>query len=213
MLEGNARVIRRLGSLALGLLLSACQGRPLVAASELVRIGSDERVDDWRVGGEKYCPHVIQAIDGCYIVEVKYREDYTRVHGGTSRLWGLSPLAGAVDTMARTHTSHYETGYVLFALPVRRQHGYYVTATFDGDEFMPRIIETNAASERTREILPAASPQELEQCKARGPRLSADDQDVCGAQAVPPSQPFSRRPMSPDVASRVAEIRPEGALD
>jgi hypothetical protein len=115
--------------------------------------------------------------------------------GGPSRLWGLSPLAGAIDTAVRTRSTNYETDYVLFALQVRRQHSYYVTATFDGDEFAPRIVETNATAERTQEILPATSLQELEQCERHGPRVSAREQNVCpapvpGAQSGSPGRPW-----------------------
>jgi hypothetical protein len=80
---------------------------------------------------------------------------------------------------------------VLFALQVRREHSYYVTATFDGDEFIPRIVESNAAAERTREVLPARSMEELEQCKQQGPRISASEQDVCAAPVhEPPARPW-----------------------
>jgi hypothetical protein len=172
-------------------LIQACQPKANFPAAELNRVSSDERVDDWRVSGEKKCPRVIQAIDGCYVLEVKYVADYRRVKGGTSRLWGLSPLAAAIDTAVRTRTTNYETDYVLFALPVRRQHSYYVTATFDGDEFAPRVVETNAAAERTQEIFPAASLQELELCKRHGPRISAEEQDVCAAPVpVSPARPW-----------------------
>ncbi len=169
--------------LVLGLVVQACHpgARFPGGSSEPIRISSDERVDDWRVSGEGDCPRFVQAIDGCYVLEVKYREDYTRVRGGLSQLWAINPLAAGIDTAARSHTSHYETGYVLFALQLQKKHGYYVTATFDGDKFMPRIVETNAAAERTREVFPASSLQELERCKAKGPSVSASEQDVCAA--------------------------------
>src|SRR3954463_4977479 len=112
-------------------LVQACQTPPQVPAAEKVRVSSDERVDDWRVSGETHCPRVIQAIDGCYVLEVRYAEDYRRVQGGASQLWGIGPLWGPIDTAVRTRTTNYETGYVLFALQVRREHSYYVTATFD----------------------------------------------------------------------------------
>jgi hypothetical protein len=145
----------------------------------------DELVEDWRVNSETVPARFIHADDACYLLQVKYREDYLRVHGASS-LWGVSPLAAAIDTAARTRTSHYETGYVAFALQLRARHTYYVTATFDGDQFWPRIIEVNAAAERTREILPARSTQELDACKARGPKTDDIDETVCaGARATP----------------------------
>jgi len=142
----------------------------------------DERVDDWRVNGEAIGPRFIHAADGCYLLEAKYSEDYARVHGASS-LWGLSPAAALIDTAVRTETSHYETGYVPFALQLRSEHTYHVTATFDGDEFKPRILELNAAAERTREILPVRSSQELDSCKTRSPGAESIDDVVCSAPA------------------------------
>lgn len=142
----------------------------------------NERVDDWRVNGETINPRFIHAAQGCYLLEVKYRQDYTRVHGASS-LWGASPLAAAIDTAARTHTSHYETGYVPFALKLRGQRTYHVTATFDGDELRPRIVELNAAAERTREILPLRSMQELDLCRAHSP-VAEDVHDVVCTEPV-----------------------------
>jgi hypothetical protein len=151
----------------LGFALQGCGLRPCSPGQlrERTRIDLDERVDDWRVNGEAISQRFIHAADGCFLLEAKYSEDYTRVHGASS-LWGVSPVAALIDTAARTETSHYETGYVPFALQLRSQHTYHVTATFDGDEFRPRIIEMNAAAERTREILPARSTQELDACKS-----------------------------------------------
>lgn len=154
----------------LGLTLQGCGLRPCSPdqVRERTRIDLDERVDEWRVNGEEVHTRFIHAAEGCYLLDVKYRADYARVHGASS-LWGVSPLAAAVETAARTHTSSYETGYIPFALQLRRHHTYYVTATFDGDEFIPRIVELNAGAERTREILPARSAQELELCKTQSP--------------------------------------------
>jgi hypothetical protein len=168
----------------LGLTLQGCGLRPCSPGqlSERTRIDLDERVDDWRVNGETITPRFIHAADGCYLLEVKYREDYTR--SGTSSLWAISPLAAAIDTAAGTETSHYETRYVPFALQLSRQHTYYVTATFDGDQFRPRIIELNAAAERTREVLPLRSRQDLDFCKAHGPRAEDIGDVVCTVPAA-----------------------------
>lgn len=164
----------------LGLTLQGC-GLRTCSPGQLLerrRIDLDERVAEWRVNGEAIEPRLIHAANGCYLLEVKYREAYTRVHGASS-LWGLSPVAAAIDTATRTHTSHYETGSVPFALQVRSQRAYHVTATFDGDRFMPRIVELNAAGERTREILPLRSTQELDSCKAHSPAAEDIDDTVC----------------------------------
>lgn len=177
--------------LSAGLLVQACHSNAQFPDkhSEPIPIHCDERVEDWRVDGESGCPRQVKALDGCYVVQVKYSEDYLQLHG-RSAISVLSPwstiaaAAALLDAAGHTHAAHYETGYVPFALPVRSQHSYYVTATFNGDEFTPRILELNADQERTQEIFPARSLQDLEQCKAHGPAVSADDQDVCAIQPV-----------------------------
>jgi hypothetical protein len=194
--RGRHELVARLtASAMLGLTLQGClrpcsPGQldcPLQPCSpsqvrERARIDLDERVEDWRVNGGTTRPRFIHAAGGCYLLEVKYSEHYTRVHG-VSSLWGISPLAAAVDTATKVKSSHYETGYVPFALHVRPQHSYHVTATFDGDEFMPRIIELNAAAERTREIFPLRSKQQLDSCKAHS-RSSKSIEAVCGEPSV-----------------------------
>lgn len=150
---------------------------------ERARIDVDERVAGWRVNGGTIAPRLIHAAAGCYFLEVKYSEDYTRVHG-TSSLWGISPLAAGIETAASVKSSHYETGYVPFALQLRRQHTYHVTATFNGDEFMPRIVELNAAAERTREIFPLRAKQELDSCRADSRSAENVDEAVCGEAAT-----------------------------
>jgi hypothetical protein len=164
----------------LGLTLQGCGVSPCSPSQlrERTRINLDERVDDWRVNGETIHQRFIHVADGCYRLEVRYSEDYARVHGASS-LWGISPVAAAIDTASRTQTSHYETGYVPFALQVRSHYDYHITATFDGDEFRPRIVELNAAAERTREILPLRSTQELDSCGNRGPGAQDIADVVC----------------------------------
>ncbi|HYJ09593.1 MAG TPA: hypothetical protein VEX18_11305 [Polyangiaceae bacterium] len=80
------------------------------------------------------------------------------------------------------------TGYVPFALQLRRQHTYHVTATFDGDQFFPRILELNAAAERTREIVPVRTKQELDSCKAKGPATDDIGEVVCAGARDEPSK-------------------------
>jgi hypothetical protein len=173
---------RLVGLILAGLELSSCRPRPKapVVPTVEVYITRDERVDDWRLDGAKSCPRVLRVPVGCYVLEAKFEESYTRVHGA-SPLWGISWAAAALDTATRIHTSKYETDYVPFAVKLQPGHRYYVTATFDGDEFSPRIVELNAKAERTREILPAASVDEVKACKALGAPVKEDGDAVCTA--------------------------------
>jgi hypothetical protein len=155
---------------AAALALGACCSKgkfpsDIQGGTPVARVDRDEHVEAWRVNGEKVCPKVIEAIDGCYVLEAKYSADYLRLHG-SSRLWSLSLLAGAVDTASRVHEAHYESDFVPFALLTRREYTYYVTSTFTGDEFIPRVVELNPAGERIREIRPAKSTKELDACHA-----------------------------------------------
>lgn len=169
----RVRGARPLGFLLLvGLEAGGCRPKPRTPAAPQpkVYVSRDERVDDWRLDGAKSCQRILRAPTGCYVLEAKYRESYTRVHGA-SPLWFhyITWAAAALDTATRIHSRSYETGYVPFALQLRTGHRYYVTATFDGDEFTPRIVELNANAERTREILPATSAEELKACKKQSP--------------------------------------------
>lgn len=158
--------------LALGvLLLGGCCAKgkfpsDMKAGTPIARVDRDEQVDAWRVNGQDVCPKVLETVDGCYVVEAKYSADYMRLHGAHSSLWSLSLVAGAVDTASRIHEAHYESDFVPFALVTNKQYAYYVTSTFTGDEFIPRIVELNGAGEKVREIKPAKSVQELDACHA-----------------------------------------------
>jgi hypothetical protein len=137
-----------------------------VRAGALIK--HDERLDTWRVNGEKVCAPTMITADGCYVLEAKYKADYFNLRGpSTPFVPGFELISGVVavgDAAAKSHSAHYESDLAPFALWVRSQYSYYVTATFDGDQFMPRIVELDANQQRIREILPARSLQELEQC-------------------------------------------------
>jgi hypothetical protein len=146
--------------------LPACcsEGRFPNDVHDGIKVTKDEFVDAWKVNGEDVCAPTIEAVEGCYVLEAKYSADYLRQHGA-SRLWGISPLAAAIDTATRIENTHYESTFVPFALQLVSNRHYYVTATFNGDFFTPRILELNAENERTLEILPPTSADELARCR------------------------------------------------
>jgi hypothetical protein len=134
-----------------------------------IHVRQDEFVDSWRVNGEKVCAREIRATPGCYLLEVEYGASYSRQHGDMNALVFVSPVAAVIGFEASRTRASYESGRVPFALRVRYPNSYYVTATFTGDQFLPRIIESNAAGERLGQIDPARSDQELADCKAGKP--------------------------------------------
>jgi hypothetical protein len=158
--------------LAIGaLVLGACCSKgkfpsDMKAGTPIARVDRDEHVEEWRVNGEDVCPKVLATVDGCYVLEAKYSASYLRLHGAHSAFWTISPILAVADTADRLHEAHYESEFVPFALVTHKQYAYYVTSTFTGDEFIPRIVELNGAGERVREIKPAKSTQELDACHA-----------------------------------------------
>jgi hypothetical protein len=140
-----------------------------------INVTRDEQVEAWKVNGEKVCPWVILATPGCYVLEVKYSASYTRLRGGKEgvALMVLNPVIGvaaAAGGVAANSTHHeYESSYVPFALRLRYGVTYYVTSTFTGDDFLPRIVESNAAGVRIGQLDPARSVQELEDCRTGKP--------------------------------------------
>jgi hypothetical protein len=161
---------------ALGWLAAGCcsNGRYPSDLKGGVGVGKDRIVKAWRVNGEKVCSQVIWATPACYVLEVEYDISFVNV-GAYSGGLGLvaGPAVAGVAALANTSKTDYSSGRVPFALRLRNGAQYYVTATFTGDEFLPRIVEQNAAGERIAEITPARTGQELDDCRAGKPPAPA----------------------------------------
>lgn len=138
-----------------------------------VPVKRDENVAHWRVNGEKVCPKLIWAAPGCYVLEVEYEASFTKYHPHKSGVGFFSPIAGAVEQAAQTTHHEYSSSRIPFALRLRENANYFVTATFTGDEFLPRIVGYDGAGNRLASIEPARSRQELEAC-APGSGSAAD---------------------------------------
>jgi hypothetical protein len=90
---------------------------------------------------------------GCRILMVKYEQSYF--------IWGDKKAAraglgtGLAATLANTEQHDYETMKpIRFLIPARPGSRYWVTATFTGDEFLPRIVESDPSGNTVRRILP-----------------------------------------------------------
>ncbi len=139
-----------------------------------IHVRQDEFVDSWRVNGGKVCPKEIFAAPGCYVLEVEYSASYSKAKkGGLSPLGIMSPLVGVVEQEENRTRATYDSGRVPFALRLRQGNSYYVTATFTGDQFLPRIIESNAVGERLGQIDPVLDDKELDDCRAGRPAAPA----------------------------------------
>jgi len=149
-----------------------------------VPIKRDENVGRWWVNGDKVCPKLMWAAPGCYVLEVEYEASFTKYHPDKSGIGILSPVAGVVEQAAQTTHHEYGSSRIPFALRLREGANYFVTATFTGDEFLPRIVGYDGAGNRLLPIEPARSKQELDACAAAAGDAaarvsSASDQTAC----------------------------------
>jgi hypothetical protein len=97
----------------------------------------------------------------CHELHVVYEEEYVR-WGGGGLVLGWSPLvlmtsyaASAASVAANTKVTTYRTDEpIRFYVPARSGMKYWITSTFTGDVFMPRVAVLNQAEERVDVILP-----------------------------------------------------------
>lgn len=167
------------GVCLLALLASGCVKRTLLNynAEHGSVVSRDRLVDSWDVNGERVEGKFLAPEPGCYALSVKYREIYSGFHDPGSALPTpfprLNAMVGAAQIMAAAYHKEYESGTVAFALEVKPKYTYWVTATFNGDEFFGRIVETNEQGERVGQIDPASTSQVLLDCVSRNKQAAA----------------------------------------
>jgi hypothetical protein len=90
---------------------------------------------------------------GCRIVTVKYEESYF--------IWGEKKALrkglgnGLLPVLSETEVHNYETTQpIRFFIPVKGGHRYWITATFTGDEFLPRVVELDPNGDTVNRFLP-----------------------------------------------------------
>ena len=90
---------------------------------------------------------------GCRVFRAKYKESYT--------VWGEKKAVrkglghGLGPALANTEVHTYETLTPIdFFVPVRAGYAYWVTATFTGDQFLPRVVESGPSGEATARFEP-----------------------------------------------------------
>jgi len=77
---------------------------------------------------------------GCRSLSVKYEESYFIWGEKKAQKKGLG--SGLEVAIAESELHSYETTKpIRFFIPVRAGYRYWVTATFTGDEFIPRVVE------------------------------------------------------------------------
>jgi hypothetical protein len=97
----------------------------------------------------------------CHELHVRYEEEYVNVGGGAGiLLWSPVTAVASIGVSAasiasNTKVSSYKTDEpVRFHVPAKAGMKYWVTSTFTGDVFVPRVSVLNAANERVAVILP-----------------------------------------------------------
>ena len=145
-----------------------------------VHVRRDELVEGWRVNGRNVCAKEIVAVPACYVLEVAYGASYDKYNGKHSLGETLVVPPTLLEIAREEQTTHneYHSDLVPFALRLESRASYYVTATFTGDEFLPRIIVLDAAGKRLRQIDPARSPAELRACANGKPSAVAPKQQT-----------------------------------
>lgn len=128
-------------------------------------INHDDYVNGWQVNGDKVCRKFIEAGPGCYVLDVEYDQKYVKEASGPYLSGLVCGLCALAEQEERTKRTEYRS-LVRFALPVQQQRLYYVTATFTGDVFLPRIVVMDVSGNKIGEIQPARSQQEVAACQA-----------------------------------------------
>ncbi|HEX2673553.1 MAG TPA: hypothetical protein VHM25_21875 [Polyangiaceae bacterium] len=133
---------------------------PALPANQLARVKFDSITRDREVDGLPLAsasdgkpPSEISVAVGCRAVTVKYEASYF--------IWGEKKAdragvgTGLAAALANTEQHDYETMKpIRFFIPARAGNKYWVTATFTGDEFLPRIVESDASGDTVRKFLP-----------------------------------------------------------
>jgi hypothetical protein len=128
-------------------------------------VNRDGYVHEWRVSGDKVCRKFIEAGPGCLVLDVEYDQKYVRTEPGPYLSGLVSPVFALAEEEERTHRTEYQA-WARFAIPVEMGRGYFVTATFTGDVFLPRIVVMDVNGNKIGEIQPARSQQEVSGCLA-----------------------------------------------
>jgi len=168
MMEIKQVATRGMGMLAAtaisGLCIMGCTKiyrAPALPANQLARVKFDSIARDVEIDGMSLPPvseeggssNEIYVGVGCHILTVKYEQSYFIWGAKKSKRAGLG--TGLAPVLANTEQHDYETmRRIRFLVPVRAGSKYWVTATFTGDEFLPRIVESDSSGETVHKFLP-----------------------------------------------------------
>ncbi len=90
---------------------------------------------------------------GCRKIHAKYEESYFIWGDKKARRAGLG--SGLIPALAHTEEHDYETMKpIRFFIPAKPGRKYWVTATFTGDQFLPRVVEIAPNGDAVDTFLP-----------------------------------------------------------
>jgi len=147
----------------LGVCVTGCMKTylaPALPANQLARVKFDSITRDMKVDGlslpsgtdgKPRSEILVEA--GCRALTVKFEASYFIWGDKKADRAGLG--TGLAATLANTEQHDYETMKpIRFFIPARAGSKYWVTATFTGDEFLPRVVESDASGNTVRKFLP-----------------------------------------------------------
>jgi hypothetical protein len=151
-------------ALALGCARTARYVAPPLPVEQLALITSDERASILSVDGLE--PSVIDGANsqkyfyvatGCRVLLVKYDASYTK-KGTSDGVPAPAILAAAISgaqELATREVHDYSTFKpIRFVLPTKPGAKYWVTASFNGAEFLPRIAELDVEGSAIAHVEP-----------------------------------------------------------
>lgn len=131
---------------------------PALPANQLAMVEVDSRASVLDVDGLPLPPRGGNAVAfsvaaGCRTLSVKYEESYFIWGGRKAKKAGLG--GGLGPALANTEVHDYETlRPIRFFIPAKAGLKYWVTATFTGDEFLPRVVEIEPNGDAGKRLLP-----------------------------------------------------------
>jgi hypothetical protein len=90
---------------------------------------------------------------GCRTLLAKYEDSFFIWGEKRARRKGLG--TGLLPVLSETEAHNYETTEpIRFFIPVKGGHRYWITATFTGDEFLPRVVELDQNGDTVNRFFP-----------------------------------------------------------
>ncbi len=91
---------------------------------------------------------------GCHAIEVEYRDTFHDRFKECKRFDSGKTIYNKCTGLRLSDEHSYSTAAVKFFVRARPPNQYWVTATFTGDKFIPRVVELDASGQATATLAP-----------------------------------------------------------